>query len=182
MDGSGYIDNNDRVIIGSPQADLIGGLTSNLSYKRLSLYTLWGFQIGGKKLYNKTLQNLPNQLTGLIDYNLYNRWNMDNQDAKLPAMYIGDGVTSTTSLELHNASNLRLQELRLSYELPTLFGGKYLKSGEVFFNATNLFVITKYPGLDPSTIGYAGSNYGSNYEGWSYPAIRTFSFGLKLNF
>ncbi len=182
VDGSGYIDNNDRVIIGSPQADLIGGLTSNLSYKRLSLYTLWGFQIGGKKLYNKTLQNLPNQLTGLIDYNLYNRWNMDNQDAKLPAMYIGDGVTSTTSLELHNASNLRLQELRLSYELPTLFGGKYLKSGEVFFNATNLFVITKYPGLDPSTIGYAGSNYGSNYEGWSYPAIRTFSFGLKLNF
>ena len=40
VDGSGYIDNNDRVIIGSPQADLIGGLTSNLSYKRLSLYTL----------------------------------------------------------------------------------------------------------------------------------------------
>lgn len=182
VDGNGYIDNNDRMIIGSPQADLIGGLTSTVSYKRLSLYTLWGFQIGGKKLYNKTLQNLPNQLTGLIDYNLYNRWNMDNQDATLPAMYIGDGVPSTTKIDLHDASNLRLQELRLSYELPVLFGGKYLKSGEVFFNATNLFVITDYPGLDPSTIGYAGSNYGSNYEGWSYPAIRTFSFGVKLNF
>lgn len=182
VDGNGYIDNNDRMIIGSPQADLIGGLTSTVSYKRLSLYTLWGFQIGGKKLYNKTLQNLPGQLTGLIDYNLHNRWNMDNQDATLPAMYIGDGVTSTTRIDLHDASNLRLQELRLSYELPLIFGGKYLKSGEVFFNATNLFVITDYPGLDPSTIGSAGANYGSNYEGWSYPAIRTFSFGVKLNF
>ncbi len=182
VDGSGYIDNKDRMIIGSPEADLIGGLTSTVTYKRLSLYTHFGFQIGGKKLFNKTLQNLPNQLAGLVDYNLHNRWSEDNRDAKLPAMYIGDGVSSTTSLELHNASNLRLQELRLSYELPRLWNGKYLKSGEVYFTASNLFVITKYPGLDPSTIGTAEQNYGSNYESWNYPSSRTFSFGVKLNF
>lgn len=74
VDGNGYIDNKDRMIIGSPEADLIGGLTSTLAYKRLSLYMHFGFQIGGKKLFNKTLQNLPNQLTGLVDYNLDNRW------------------------------------------------------------------------------------------------------------
>lgn len=182
VNGDGHISTDDRVIIGSPQADIIGGLNSTVKYKRLSLYTLFGFQIGGKKLYSKTLQNLPGQLTGLIDYNLYNRWSMDNQDAELPAMYIGDGVYKTTVLDLHNASNFRLQELRLTYELPELWEGKYLKSGEVFFAATNLFTITKYPGLDPSTIGTASQNYGSNYESWNYPALRTFSFGLKLNF
>lgn len=176
------VDNSDRMIIGSPEADVTGGLTSTLNYKRWSLYTHFGFQIGGQKYYNKTLQNLPDQLTGLVDYNLYNRWTPDNKDATLPAMYIGDGVYSLTSIELHNASNLRLQEMRISYDIPKLWNGKYLKSGSLFFSATNLFVITKYPGLDPSTIGTASSNYGSNYEGWSYPSSRTFSFGVNLNF
>ena len=97
-------------------------------------------------------------------------------------MYIGDSSASLTDHQLHNASNLRLQELRLSYDIPRLWNGKYLKSGEIYFTASNLFVITKYPGLDPSTIGSASSNYGSNYEGWSYPSSRTFSFGVKLNF
>ncbi len=182
VDGSGYIDNKDRMIIGSPEADLIGGLTSTVTFKRWSLYTHFGFQIGGKKLFNKTLQNLPNQLCGLIDYNLHNRWSVDNPDAKLPAMYIGDASASLTSHQLHNASNLRLQELRLSYDIPKLWNGKYVKSGEIYFTASNLFVITKYPGLDPSSIGSASANYGSNYEGWSYPSSRTFSFGVKLNF
>lgn len=58
VDNSGYIDNYDQVVIGSPEADLTGGLTSTLTWKRLSLYTHFGFQIGGKKLFNKTLQNL----------------------------------------------------------------------------------------------------------------------------
>ena len=182
VDGSGYIDNYDRVVIGSPEADVTGGLTSTVTWKRLSLYTHFGFQIGGEKLYNKSLQNLPNQLTGLMDYNLDNRWSPSNPDAELPAMYIGDGVYKTTKLFLHNASNLRLQELRLSWELPETWGGKWLKSGMVFFAANNLFVITDYPGLDPSTVGSAMSNYGANYEAWGYPSSMTFSFGLKLNF
>ena len=182
VNGDGHISTDDRMIIGSPESDLIGGFTSNLTYKRWSLYLHFGFQIGGQKLYNKTLQNLPSQLSGLIDYNLYNRWTPDNTDATLPAMYIGDGSADLTDHQLHSASNLRLQQLRIAYDLPQLWGGKYLKSGELYFTANNLFVLTKYPGLDPSSIGSASSNYGSNYESWSFPAAATFTFGLNLNF
>ena len=121
-------------------------------------------------------------MTGLVDYNLHNRWSDENRNAKLPAMYIGDAVAPNTSLSLFSTSNLRLQELRLSYDIPKLWRGKYLNSGELYFTASNLFVITKYPGQDPSTIGSASSNYGANYENWNYPSSRTFSFGVKLNF
>lgn len=184
-DGNGFVNTSDRIIIGSPQPDLIGGLTSDVRWKQLSLYTHFGFQIGGKKLYNKSMQNLPTQLTGLVNYNLYNRWTPDNTSAKLPAMYIGDMVYKTTKFDIHDTTNLRLQELRISYELPEILGRKYVKYGEVFFSATNLFIITNYPGPDPSTVGAVSgsySSYGGNYESWGYPALRTFSFGLRLSF
>ena len=85
LNGDGIINYNDRVIIGNPDPDLFGGLTANLSYKQFSLFANFGYQIGGLKIYNKTLQNLPGQLTGLIDYGLNDRWSDTNKDAKYPA-------------------------------------------------------------------------------------------------
>jgi len=46
-------------------------------------------------------------------------------------------------------------------------------------SVTNLFTLTSYPGTDPATVNATG-NFGGNYE-TSYPGLRTFSFGLKLN-
>ena len=176
LNGDGIINYNDRVIIGNPDPDLFGGLTANLSYKQFSLFANFGYQIGGLKIYNKTLQNLPGQLTGLIDYGLNDRWSDTNKDAKYPALYIGDGVPRLTDHELFNASFFRLQEVRLTYNLPL---NKVIK-GQIFISATNLFTITSYPGTDPATVN-SNSNYGGNYETSTYPGFRSFSAGLKIN-
>ena len=176
LNGDGIINYNDRVIIGNPDPDLFGGLTANLSYKQFSLFANFGYQIGGLKIYNKTLQNLPGQLTGLIDYGLNDRWSDTNKDAKYPALYIGDGVPRLTDHELFNASFFRLQEVRLTYNLPL---NKVIK-GQLFISATNLFTITSYPGTDPATVN-SNSNYGGNYETSAYPGFRSFSAGLKIN-
>ena len=176
LNGDGIINYNDRVIIGNPDPDLFGGLTANLSYKQFSLFANFGYQIGGLKIYNKTLQNLPGQLTGLIDYGLNDRWSDTNKDAKYPALYIGDGVPRLTDHELFNASFFRLQEVRLTYNLPL---NKVIK-GQLFVSATNLFTLTSYPGTDPATVN-SNSNYGGNYETSTYPGFRSFSAGLKIN-
>lgn len=175
LDGNGKIDDGDRVIIGKPDPHFYGGLTGNVRFKDFTLFANFGFQVGGKKLYGKTLQNMPAQLTGLIDYGLNDRWSDENPNAKYPALYIGNGVARATDMNLHNASYFRLQELRLSYNLPF---EKYVK-GQVFMSTTNLFTITSYPGTDPATIN-SGSNYGGNYE-TSYPGIRSFSVGFKVS-
>ena len=176
LNGDGIINYNDRVIIGNPDPDLFDGLTANLSYKQFSLFANFGYQIGGLKIYNKTLQNLPGQLTGLIDYGLNDRWSDTNKDAKYPALYIGDGVPRLTDHELFNASFFRLQEVRLTYNLPL---NKVIK-GQLFVSATNLFTLTSYPGTDPATVN-SNSNYGGNYETSTYPGFRSFSAGLKIN-
>ena len=95
---------------------------------------------------------------------------------KYPALYIGDGVPRLTDHELFNASFFRLQEVRLTYNLPL---NKVIK-GQLFVSATNLFTLTSYPGTDPATVN-SNSNYGGNYETSTYPGFRSFSAGLKIN-
>ncbi len=177
LNEDGKVDGKDRTIIGNPDPDLFGGIIANLSYKGFSFNANFGFQIGGLKQYGKALQNVPSQLTGLVDYNLYNRWSPENTDAKIPAIYLGQGVPALTNLSLYDASYFRLQDLRISYDLPKI--KKFSVQGQVYVSATNLFTLTSYPGTDPATVNSYG-NFGGNYE-TSYPGIRTYSVGLKLN-
>jgi len=177
VNGDGKVDTKDQTIIGNPDPDLFGGFTAMLTYKRFSLATNFGFQLGGVKVYGKTLQNVPAQLSGLVDYNLYNRWSPENTSATIPALYLEQGVARSTKLELHDASYFRLQDCRLAYDFPKV--KKVPIDGQIYFSATNLFTFTKYPGTDPATVNNYG-NYGGNYE-TSYPGIRTFSVGLKLS-
>lgn len=175
LNGDGKITIDDRVIIANPDPKFFGGFIGNLSYKRFTLFANFGYQVGGKKQYGKTLQNIPGQLTGLIDYGLNDRWSDDNKNAKYPALYIGDGVPRFTDMALHNASYLRLQEVRISYDLPF----RKVIRGQVYVSSTNLFTISSYPGTDPATVNTT-SNFGGNYE-TSYPGIRSFSVGLKFS-
>ena len=174
MNGDGKIDDKDRVLLGSPDPKVFGGIISNFNYKGFTVFASFGYQIGGLKAYGKTLQNLPSQLTGLVDYGLNDRWSESNKDAKYPALYLEEGVGRMNTLQLHDASYFRLQELRLAYDLPRYAGIR----AQIFASGSNLFTITKYPGTDPATVN--GGIYGGNYES-SYPGIRSFSFGLKLN-
>lgn len=176
LNGDGRITADDRTVIGDPNPRFYGGVTTNLAYKSFSLFANFGFQSGGKKIYGQTLQNVPAQLTGLIDYGLNDRWNDNHKDAKYPALYIGDGVPKMTSLSLHSTTHLRLQELRIAYRLPEF--NKYMNA-QIYVSGTNLFTISPYPGTDPATANYQ-SSYGGNYD-TSYPGIRSFSFGLKFN-
>ena len=179
LNGDGRINSDDQTIIGTPDPDLYGGLGVQFGYKKLSVDLDFGFQIGGTKVYNRALQNVPAQLSGLVDYNLYNVWSPTNTSSEIPVRYIEQGVPSATNLQLYDASYFRLQNVRISYDLP-----KYTKlnmNSSIFISATNLFTLTSYPGTDPATVGSGNANFGGNGDG-SYPGIRTISFGAKLNF
>ena len=61
---------------------------------------------------------------------------------------------TTSDYWLEKASYLRLQSLTLAYSFPKLAGIENLR---VYVAANNLFVITKYSGLDPEISPYNGS-------------------------
>ena len=177
VNGDGHISVKDRVIIANPEPKFQGGFSSNVSWKDLSLYLMFNYSVGAERLYNNTLQNISGSLNNLIDYNLYNRWSEQNTSSRLPALYVDDPVPATNNLEVHKASYLKLQ-----YNLPVLWDARYYKGGQVYFAIANLFTITRYPGIDPATVGSATANYGGNYDSDIYPGVRSYTIGLRLNF
>ena len=88
---------------------------------------------------------------------------------------------------LENAMHLRCQNLTLGYQIPkdlTRFADVHLS-----FSIQNLFVLTKYKGLDPETVsekstsstdGYFDTTFG--YDTGSFPLPRTFNFIARFNF
>lgn len=182
LNDDGYVDVKDQVIVGNPEPDLFGGLSTNVSWKRFSLYAMFNFSVGNERYYGNTIQNISGSLNNLLDYNLDNRWSPENTSSRLPALYLDQAVERMSDLQIHDASYLKLANLRIQYELPELFSSKFYKSGQVYFSVSNLFTLTKYPGIDPAMAGSTTSNIGGNYDNAAYPGVRTYTAGLKLNF
>ncbi len=182
LNGDGYVNSKDQVIIGNPEPDFFGGLSTNVSWKRFSLYAMFNFSVGNERLYSNTIQNISGSLNNLLDYNLDNRWSPENTSSRLPALYLDEPVANNSDLLIHDASYLKLANLRIQYELPALFKSKFYKSGQLYFAIANVFTWTKYPGIDPAMAGSTTSNIGGNYDSAVYPGVRTYTAGLKLSF
>ena len=76
---------------------------------------------------------------------------------------------------IQNASFLRLDNLTLGYNFNKLIEGKLRAS--LYATVQNLFVITKYKGVDPEL---GGNNSGIDNN--IYPIPRVYILGLKVNF
>lgn len=102
-------------------------------------------------------------------------WSVDNQDAKYPAA-TGEwndnyGAAHSTFWK-RNGAYLRLKLLSLSYDLPSKWFKQLGVSGvQVYANGSNLFCISGFDFYDVEQERID-----------TYPLMRTYTFGLSLNF
>jgi len=81
-----------------------------------------------------------------------------------------------------------MKTLTFGYTMPSK--SKYMQSLRLYFMAENLIVITNYSGWDPEvdTKAYESggtgmtANAGAGLDFNSYPSMKSFTFGLNLNF
>ena len=171
------------------------GINTNFRYKAWTLYAAFNGNYG-QKIYDNSRLNLENfpRFPGL---------NVKNE------AFTNGLKESPNSSDywLEKASYLRLQNLTIAYVFPKI---GYLQNLRVYVTGTNLFVITKYKGLDPevSPVSNAGgtragigslastlsSAYGglggggtgqayidNNYSGGGfYPRARSFTLGVNI--
>jgi hypothetical protein len=176
QDGDGVVDQeNDRVVLGSVQPDFTYGFATQLRYKNWNLSL--NFQGSyGNKLYNQMEQALesPN-----ASYNastkLLNRWTVDNPSTTIPRAVAQNNYSAyLDSRFIEDASYLRLKNIQIGYNFQPQVGNNQKLGIYLYASAQNLLTITSYSGFDPEYSGYVDRG--------TYPASRTFTFGVKLSY
>ena len=146
------------------------GFNNSFSYKNLTLsFFIRG--VYGQKIFDNTLLNIET-VTRLPGTNV-TKATLTNGTKDAP-------VSSDRWLE--NASYLRLDNASLAYNFKNVKGFSTLR---VYIATNNLFVITKYRGLDPEvTVAENNQAYiDANYNAYGYyPKTRSFTLGTNISF
>lgn len=186
LNGDGKITTDDRTYLGSSNPKVFGGFGSTLYWKGLMANLTFTYSLGGKRYWQQESASMAPNVYNTPDF-IMDNWTLAGPEAKYPNVSLyGYGENGVfTDRWLHNASYLRLSALNISYRLPQKwFKNKVIQGVEANFQATNLFTITPYPGMDPqgnfSTSNLALQGYG--YDSSSYPTARTINIGLKFTF
>ena len=94
---------------------------------------------------------------------------------------VGNPNGTVDSRYVYSATNLRLAELTVGYDVPVTRWVKWIKGLNVAFVAHNLCMLYNKAPYDPE----ATSNTGTYYQGIDYfmqPSLRTMGFNVKLKF
>jgi TonB-linked SusC/RagA family outer membrane protein len=93
----------------------------------------------------------------------------------------GGNAGGIASMYTYSATNVRLAEVSLGYDLPVKKWARFIKSANVSFVARNLFLLYNRAPFDPELT----ANTTTYFQGIDYfmmPSLRSLGFSLKLNF
>ncbi|MDB5138851.1 MAG: TonB-dependent Receptor Plug Domain protein [Mucilaginibacter sp.] len=177
---------NTQYALGNPNPDFTYSITNTFNYKDFDLSIFLNGSYGGK-----ILNAVDYQIAGM--YGLYqnqlatqaNFWTPSNPNSNIPTPRSGFGNNNLVMSDrfLESASYLRLQNVRLGYNLPAKWA-RYVKMTHLkaFVSGQNLYVFTKYSGLDPEVGSLNQNPTLQNIDYGRYPSPRVITFGLNAEF
>ena len=180
----GRITSDDRVVIASPEPKFFGGWNTRFRWKNLTLSVLFQYSVGSQAVYSAVANDIASPFQESISREVYgNTWTPERTDARYPRLgaLLYNYNSMVNDRFVFDASYFRLKNLTLGYALPEKWAAAIHSTGlSVFFTATNLFTVTRWPGIDPETIGSMVVDMGINDD--PYPLARSFTFGVNLKF
>ena len=188
VDKNGTIDNADRQFLsGGSIPEVVYGFSGGVNYKGFELSILF-----------QGATNAHQQLTNNAGFAFFNggrvtsewmdRWTPDNPNGKYPRL--STNATATTnnyqipggpafgqggnSFWIQDATYLRLKNLELAYSFqPAILSKIGASQLRIFATGQNLLTFTKIHNVDPEN---------TDGNGWYYPAMAVYNFGLNIQF
>ena len=183
QNGDGYIDEQDKVIIGNPNPDIYGNIFATLTWKRFTFNVGFNYCVGNDVYnYQRSILNsgasLYNQQVAEIAH-----WRYEGQVTNMPRLAFEDpkGNNRFSDRWIEDGSFLRMKTLSVAYQIPMPESWQsWLQGISVWGEARNLFTVTKYTGNDPefsvgNSVLYQGIDCGSIAQS------RSFILGVKIN-
>ncbi|RDB07954.1 SusC/RagA family TonB-linked outer membrane protein [Runella aurantiaca] len=192
-DGLPQITAGTTVYLGNSRPDWTGGLSNRITYKNLALNFLISARMGGVVT---SFTNAVIYADGVTEETLAGRDSYTfpgvkadgsaNNIATTAERYwlkVGGRNTPAGEVFTYSASNIRLREVALSYNLPSgLLQKTPFQGASLSLVGRNLFFfLNKAKGFDPElTAGAQNTTVG--LESFSMPSTRTFGVNLNLSF
>ena len=188
-------DHGDLQVIGNTQPRYSFGINANLAWKTLSL-TAFFQGIGHQDWwpgteaayfwgqYNRPYESVPADM-------MKNVWSEENPDAYFPRYRGYVALQGTRELVipqtryLQNVAYIRLKNINLTWTLPAKWI-RDIKGAQVFFTGQNLFTwspLYKHTkSFDPEVIYGADPEVASGAgNGYAYPMLKSYTFGISVN-
>jgi TonB-linked SusC/RagA family outer membrane protein len=192
--GAIYVDPGSQTVIAEPNKFVYAGNNNpkynvgwgnSLQWKGINLNFLFTARVGGIVVSNTQ---------AVLDAFGVSKQSADARDAggalvngrPIPAKeyysVVGAGASGgIASMYCYSATNVRLAEVSVGYDLPVKKWTKFIKDANVSFVGRNLFLLYNSAPFDPELT----SNTQTYFQGIDYfmmPSIRSLGFSLKLNF
>ncbi len=167
-------------MIGDPNPDFVGNITSRLKWRRFTLDALFTYSVGNDA-YNYLRRNLE---SGSNYFNqtiaMESAWIAEGQITAMPRAAFEDpmGNSRFSDRWIEDASYIRLKTVSLSYEIP--LSSAYIQGLTFWASGNNLWTGTKYLGSDPEFSNSASTLYQGVDAGLLAPG-RSYYIGVKVN-
>ena len=203
LNGDGKITTEDQTIIGDPNPDFTFGINNDFVFGPFGLTVYlqgsYGADVlnysrvvleGQTGVFNNQASTVNDRAQlGLIDENgsTFDATNVYllNPESNIPRPTTTDinGNNRASDRWIEDGSFLRIQNLRLSYTLPTDFTKKYqVERLRFYVNAQNIYTFTNYSGYDPEIGAFNQDPLLQNVDLGRYPSPRLYTFGLDVDF
>lgn len=203
LNGDGRITTEDQTIIGNPNPDFTFGFNNDFTFGPFGLTIYLQGSYGADVLnYSRVIiegqtgifNNQAATVSNRAQIGLYDETGSAEDPANVfllnpetdiprPTTTDNNGNNRMSDRWLEDGSFLRLQNVRLSYTLPTAFTKKYrIQRLKVYVNAQNLYTFTNYSGYDPEIGAFNQDPLLQNVDMGRYPSPRLITFGLDVDF
>lgn len=166
LNNDGVINTSDQYFFKSPDPHFTYGFNTSFTYKKWTASTVLRANIGNY-IYDNISSNFGIKTNVLSTQGILNNSTVDIYNTGFATtQYLSDYY-------IKNASFLKMDNLGLSYDVGKL-SVKGNTNMRISANCQNVFVVSKYKGIDPES--FSGIDYNL------YPRPRTFTLGLNVGF
>ncbi len=184
LNGDGVITPDDRTYLGNTNPRYIAGFGNDFHYKGFDVNVFFQGAFG-YYLYN--MNRLVLESTTSTDaLNRFVAGKNENTSIPREGYFLSSYGSYVNSRFVENASYIRLKSVSIGYNIPVnlIKQVKFIDGLRIYASAQNLVTFTKYTGTDPEVNSHSGSgnvNVAGGIDFNSFPAFRTFTFGVKLS-